>query len=125
MAQLLTEGIAAVFAEHNLPIQTVYAGGMFGFSLTAQQISCLPEFSEQERRLFIQYFHAMLAAGVYFAPSPYEAAFISKAHTEHDVMATIAHTRSTLACIVSGLLGYIGGELIILFPIFDKLSQTS
>jgi glutamate-1-semialdehyde 2,1-aminomutase len=43
-----------------------------------------------DRERFNKYFHGMLAQGVYLAPSAFEAAFLSAAHTETDVDATIS-----------------------------------
>jgi glutamate-1-semialdehyde 2,1-aminomutase len=39
---------------------------------------------------FNRFFHAMLDAGVYFAPSAFEAGFVSSAHTAEDIAATLA-----------------------------------
>ena len=43
-----------------------------------------------DKDAFNRFFHAMLDAGVYFAPSAFEAGFVSDAHSENDIAATIA-----------------------------------
>jgi glutamate-1-semialdehyde 2,1-aminomutase len=43
-----------------------------------------------DRQRFAKFFHGMLADGIYFAPSQFEAGFISTAHTEQDIDRTIA-----------------------------------
>ena len=46
---------------------------------------------------FRRFFHGMLAEGVYLAPSPYEAGFVSAAHGDAEIAATIAAARKVLA----------------------------
>jgi glutamate-1-semialdehyde 2,1-aminomutase len=43
-----------------------------------------------DKERFNRFFHAMLESGVYFAPSAFEAGFVSAAHTADDIAATIA-----------------------------------
>jgi glutamate-1-semialdehyde 2,1-aminomutase len=47
---------------------------------------------------YARYFHAMLARGVYLAPSQFEAAFVSLAHTEADIDATVKAAAEALTC---------------------------
>ena len=49
----------------------------------------MAEAMQSDRDRFGKYFHGMLAEGIYFAPSAFEAVFLSDAHTETDVDATI------------------------------------
>jgi glutamate-1-semialdehyde 2,1-aminomutase len=48
------------------------------------------EVMQCDKEAFNRFFHAMLDAGVYFAPSAFEAGFVSAAHTDADIAATIA-----------------------------------
>ena len=50
-----------------------------------------------DRERFKKYFHGLLAEGVYFAPSPFEAGFISAAHTDEDIDATISAAEKVMA----------------------------
>ncbi len=50
-----------------------------------------------DREAFNRFFHAMLEAGHYFAPSAFEAGFLSVAHTEADVGATVAEAHKVFA----------------------------
>lgn len=87
----LTAGMADSAARHGVPLTTVYAGGMFGFAFVDAMTRYM-DFSAATRQRFITYFHAMLSSGIHFAPSPYEAAFISAAHTDDDIECTlVAH----------------------------------
>jgi glutamate-1-semialdehyde 2,1-aminomutase len=65
-------------------------GGMFGLYFRA---TCPQNFAEVmacDKDAFNRFFHAMLDAGHYFAPSAFEAGFVSAAHSEADIAATIA-----------------------------------
>ena len=52
-----------------------------------------------DTRRYAAFFHGMLAAGVYLAPSQFEAGFVSTAHTEQDIEQTIAAARAALAAL--------------------------
>jgi glutamate-1-semialdehyde 2,1-aminomutase len=56
---------------------------------TDQPVHNLADAMATDRERFKKYFHGMLAEGIYFAPSAFEAGFLSNAHTEEDVDATI------------------------------------
>jgi glutamate-1-semialdehyde 2,1-aminomutase len=51
---------------------------------------------KSERERFKKFFHGMLEAGVYLAPSQFEAGFISTAHNEADIEKTVLAARRTL-----------------------------
>jgi len=61
-------------------------GSMFCLYLTEEPVRDLATAQRSDRALFAKYFHACLEAGVYFAPSQFEAGFISLAHTEDDLV---------------------------------------
>ena len=90
----LVSGIAAVAQAANVPIQHAHAGSMFGFYFLKQagveitDYATAKQYADTER--YAKFFHAMLEAGFYFAPSQFEAAFMSTAHTSADIEATIA-----------------------------------
>jgi len=96
----LTKGLRDAARSAGIPLSTNAVGAMFGFFFTgedpvqryAQVMSC-----DAER--FRRFFHGMLAEGVYFAPSPYEAGFVSAAHGDAEIDATIAVARKVLAAI--------------------------
>ena len=50
-----------------------------------------------DKEAFNRFFHAMLREGVYFAPSAFEAGFVSAAHSGNDIEVTLAAARSVLA----------------------------
>ena len=64
---------------------------MFGFFFTgANRVTSYAEATACDVERFKRFFHGMLAEGVYLAPSAFEAGFISAAHTDADIDATIA-----------------------------------
>ncbi len=90
----LVRGIAAAAEAHDVPMQHALCGSMFGFYFLKQagveisDYATAKQYADTER--YAKFFHAMLEAGFYFAPSQFEAAFMSTAHTSADVEATIA-----------------------------------
>jgi glutamate-1-semialdehyde 2,1-aminomutase len=87
----LMTGLAAAAARAGIPLATNHVCGMFGFFFTsADRVASYAEATACDVERFKRFFHGMLAEGVYLAPSAFEAGFISAAHTDADVDATIA-----------------------------------
>ena len=63
---------------------------MFGLYFRAACPQSYAEVLECDKTAFNRFFHAMLDAGHYFAPSAYEAGFVSAAHGDDDITATVA-----------------------------------
>lgn len=64
---------------------------------TDEPVCNLEEAMASDQEMFKNYFHGMLAEGIYFAPSAFEAGFISAAHTEQDIDRTIEAAGKVLA----------------------------
>lgn len=78
----LLEGIDAAAREAGIPFTTAQAGSMFGlFFSTSRKVKSYAEATTCDIARFRAFYHAMLAEGVYLAPSAYEAGFVSTAHT--------------------------------------------
>ena len=74
-----------------IPLATNHVCGMFGFFFTEERsVDSYAKVMACDVERFKRFFHGMLAEGIYFAPSAYEAGFMSAAHTEADIDATIA-----------------------------------
>ena len=74
-----------------IPLATNHVCGMFGFFFTEEHsVDRYTKVMACDVERFKRFFHGMLAEGVYFAPSAYEAGFMSAAHTSADIDATIA-----------------------------------
>ncbi len=91
--QALTDGMRALASTYRIPLQTAAVGGMFGFFFTKNPVVNYNDVTACSSALFRQFFHTCLQQGVYFAPSAYEAGFVSLAHDEH----TLAHTLDCVA----------------------------
>ena len=89
----LVAGITAAADEAGLPIQANFAGTMFGFyflkeaGVLIEDYGAAKKYADTER--YGRFFHAMLERGFYFAPSQFEAGFMSIAHGKEDVAATV------------------------------------
>ncbi len=96
----LTTGLRERARAAGVPLSTNQVGAMFGFFFTEdEQVSNFAQVSACDVTRFQKFFHAMLEAGVYLAPSAYEAGFVSAAHTEADIEATLAAAERAFAAI--------------------------
>ncbi|MDR2165556.1 MAG: glutamate-1-semialdehyde 2,1-aminomutase [Zoogloeaceae bacterium] len=89
-AARLCEGLTRAARQHGVSFCARNVGGMFGLYFAPE---CPDDFASvlaSDREAFNRFFHAMLSSGHYFAPSAFEAGFVSIAHTEGDIDATIA-----------------------------------
>ena len=86
----LAEGLKALADKHGVPFTVQYVGGMFGLFFTEQQeITDFQSVMKCDAAKFNRFFHLMLEQGVYLAPSAFEAGFMSLAHTDADIQATL------------------------------------
>jgi len=77
--------------QAGIAVSVNYVGGMFGlFFSTEATVSRFTQVMECDQALFKRFFHAMLAEGVYLAPSAFEAGFVSAAHSDEDLSNTLA-----------------------------------
>ncbi|MDF1583463.1 MAG: glutamate-1-semialdehyde 2,1-aminomutase [Methyloprofundus sp.] len=86
----LAEGIQAKAIAANIGMSVNVVGGMFGLFFTQEDhISRFEQVMRCDQELFKQFFHGMLSEGIYLAPSAFEAGFVSGAHSDADIAATI------------------------------------
>ena len=85
----LCEGLAVVAQEANIPTVTNRVGSMWTNFFTTEPVVDWDSANKADRQLYGKFFHAMLNAGVYLAPSQFEAAFVSLAHTDEVIERTI------------------------------------
>lgn len=86
----LVNGIMRVASEAGIPMTENHVGGMFGLFFTdAEKVTGFAGTAACNQERFKKFFHGMLDAGVYLAPSAYEAGFVSVMHTHEDIEATI------------------------------------
>jgi glutamate-1-semialdehyde 2,1-aminomutase len=80
----LVDGLNATAANHRAAFSAAHVGGMFGVFFRAKPPLSYAEVMECDKEAFNRFFHAMLEEGVYYAPSAYEAGFVSAAHGAAD-----------------------------------------
>ena len=86
----LCDGLASAAKRHGIAFSAQSVGGMFGIYFRASCPTSYAEVMECDKDAFNRFFHAMLDAGHYLAPSAFEAGFVSAAHGADDIAATIA-----------------------------------
>ena len=86
----LCEGLVTAAQKHGITFSAQNIGGMFGLYFAAACPASYDQVLGCDKEAFNHFFHAMIDAGHYFAPSAFEAGFISAAHSEADIAATIA-----------------------------------
>ena len=90
----LSEGLAAAAEEAGVTTVTNRAGSMWTSFFTDEPVVDWDSANKCDRQLYGKFFHAMLNEGVYLAPSQFEAAFVSLAHTDEIIEQTIASAKA-------------------------------
>jgi glutamate-1-semialdehyde 2,1-aminomutase len=98
-AYALCKGLSEAAAGHQIAFCAQHVGGMFGLYFRASVPQTYAEVMECDKERFNQFFHSMLAEGVYLAPSAYEAGFVSSAHTTADIDKTVAAANKAFAAL--------------------------
>jgi glutamate-1-semialdehyde 2,1-aminomutase len=92
-----TEGLVAAAKRAGVPFSAQSVGGMFGIYFAAQVPDSYASVMAGDKERFNRFFHLMLDAGIYLAPSAFEAGFVSAAHKRDDIAATLAAAESAFA----------------------------
>jgi glutamate-1-semialdehyde 2,1-aminomutase len=86
----LCDGLVSAARKRGIIFSAQSVGGMFGLYFRATPPSSYAEVMQCDTEAFKRFFHAMLGRGVYLAPSAFEAGFVSAAHSDADIAATVA-----------------------------------
>lgn len=97
----LANGLAAAAHDAGVSFCADSLGGMFGLYFTEQVPASFADVSRSDVPRFNAFFHKMLAAGIYFAPSAYEAGFVSIAHDDAVLDATLDAARGAFAALAA------------------------
>ena len=92
----LVDGLLLAARDAGVPMAGDSEGGMFGFFFASALPQNYASVMTTDKERFNRFFHGMLERGVYLAPALYEAGFVSAAHSEADITATIAAAREAL-----------------------------
>jgi len=93
----LTDGLRAAAQRQGVTFSGQSVGGMFGIYFAAEPPATYAEVMASDKAAFNRFFHAMLEKGVYLAPSAFEAGFVSAAHSDADIAATVAAAEAVFA----------------------------
>ncbi len=102
MTDILVKRLAGAAASAGIALATNHVCGMFGLFFTDERrIDTFAKVMGCDLERFKRFFHRMLEEGVYFAPSAFEAGFLSSAHSTADIDATVAAAANTFASLRS------------------------
>lgn len=98
----LDQGLLEAAAQHEVPLVINRVGTMSGMYMLEKAPRNWQEVSRADREQFAKFFHAMLNNGVFLAPSPFEAAFISTAHDDEALERTLHAANIAFQAVASG-----------------------
>jgi len=93
----LTDGILAEAKKVGVPFSVNRVGAMFGLFFTDETVESYAQATTADVAAFNRFFHGMLERGVYLAPSAFEAGFVSSAHDDDVIAATISTAADVFA----------------------------
>jgi len=96
-AKAVADGVANAARCQRIALTTNRVGAMFTWFFTAQPVTDFTSAATSDSAAFATFHRAMLESGVWLPPSQYEAAFLSTAHTEADIAATVAAARQAFS----------------------------
>jgi glutamate-1-semialdehyde 2,1-aminomutase len=95
----LCSGLAEAAQARRIPFSARNVGGMFGLYFRETPPTSYAEVMQCDKDAFNRFFHAMLAEGIYFAPSAYEAGFVSAAHGATEIDRTVKAAAKVFAAL--------------------------
>ena len=95
-AKTLLNGMKKSFKNNNIAFSTNQIGGMFGFFFSDNLPNNLNDVENTNDRQFISFLNQSINKGIYFAPSKFEAGFISTKHTKNEINTTISIVKNIL-----------------------------
>jgi glutamate-1-semialdehyde 2,1-aminomutase len=96
LSMRLEKGIQKVIDDRKLPLKQNRVGSMFTLFFTSTPVTDYASAKTSDTNLFSRYFGGMLERGIYLAPSQFEAAFLSAAHSQQDIDRTIVAAGESL-----------------------------
>jgi len=93
----LVTGLQGAADDASIDFTTNQVGGMFGFFFTNAEVRYFSQVMNADTQQFNRFFNGMLAKGINLAPSPFESGFVSAAHSDADILATIEAARTVLS----------------------------
>jgi len=97
LSKKLTDGLKQIAASYDTPLQTGYAGSMFGFFFNDKPVSSFADALTSDTAFFGKFHGEMLARGVYLAPSQFEAGFMCAVMNDETVEFTLQAAQGAFA----------------------------
>tara|TARA_B110000208_G_scaffold82975_1_gene105522 strand:- start:1898 stop:3190 length:1293 start_codon:yes stop_codon:yes gene_type:complete len=97
----LVDGLVGAAQKAGVTFSGQSVGGMFGLYFSEACPTSFDEVMASDKTVFNTFFHSMLESGIYLGPSAFEAGFVSAAHTEEDIVATIVAAEKAFQKILS------------------------
>jgi len=94
-------GVAAVAKDAGVAMCHNLVGSMFTWFFTPGPVTDWASAAKSDTEAFGRFFRSMLESGIYLPPSQFEAAFVSTAHTDHDVQQTVAAAKQAFATVTA------------------------
>ena len=88
-ASVLLDGMKALMIESGIPFSINRIGGMFGFFFSEELPNNINDVAKTDDVLFSNFLNSCIRSGIYFAPSKYEAGFISAMHKDEEINRTL------------------------------------
>ena len=101
-ARALVDGLLAAAAHHGVPFTASYVGSMWGFYFHPGPVTSYAEAKQSDSALFARFHRAARECGILLAPSPFEAGFLSTAHTDQIIAETVERLADALGYAVRG-----------------------
>jgi len=92
----LAHGLRDITQKLSIPSYLTRVGSMMSLFFSEQPVRNFQDVLKTDADRYRRYFHAMLNKGIYLAPSPYEATFLSTAHTDQDIECTLTAAEQSL-----------------------------
>jgi glutamate-1-semialdehyde 2,1-aminomutase len=104
--ETLARGLVERGRAAGIPVTENHVGTMFGIFFTDEEVvSSYQQVMASDKERFSAFFHGMLDAGIYLAPASFEAGFMSAAHTDDDIAATLDAAEKVFARLANQALG--------------------
>ena len=88
-ASMLLDGMKTLMIESGIPFSVNKIGGMFGFFFSEELPNNINDVAKTDDVLFSNFLNSCIRSGIYFAPSKYEAGFISAMHKDEEINRTL------------------------------------
>jgi glutamate-1-semialdehyde 2,1-aminomutase len=102
LSKRLASGLSEAAADLGIELRTTSIGGMFGFFFHPGPVRSFADAKEADEAAFRRFFAGMIDRGIYLAPSPYEAGFVSLAHRPADIDVTLEAAHKALRRVAAG-----------------------